>query len=147
MGKTFSKVSLAALLDEPADVLDAMLSSLVRKEVISLQTDPRSPDRGQYAFLQDLVREVAYETLPKRERKQKHLAVAAHLLGAWTSDEDEIVEVVASHYLEAYQLAPGAPDAEDVKAKARDLLVRAASAPPRSPPPRRHSTTSSWRSS
>ncbi|MGA3214121.1 MAG: adenylate/guanylate cyclase domain-containing protein [Acidimicrobiales bacterium] len=125
VGKTFSKESLSALLGEAQETLDELLSSLVRKEVISLQADPRSPDRGQYAFLQDLVRAVAYETLPKRDRKQKHLAVAAHLLEAWASDEDEIVEVVASHYLEAYQLAPGAPDAEDVKAKARRFLMRA----------------------
>ncbi|MGA2527917.1 MAG: adenylate/guanylate cyclase domain-containing protein [Acidimicrobiales bacterium] len=125
VGKTFSKDSLSALLGESLESLEEMLASLVRKEVISLQTDPRSPDRGQYAFLQDLVRAVAYETLPKRDRKQKHLAVAAHLLEAWTTDEDEIVEVVASHYLVAYQLAPGAPDAEDVKSRARELLMRA----------------------
>ena len=98
----------------------------MRKEVISLQTDPRSPDRGQYAFVQDLIKAVAYETLPKRDRKQKHLAVAAHLLETWTSDEDEIVEVVASHFLTAYQLAPSAPDAEEVKSRARELLTRAA---------------------
>jgi tetratricopeptide (TPR) repeat protein len=125
VGKTFSKELLSSLLGEQPATLDDLLSSLVRKEVISLQTDPRSPDRGQYAFLQDLVRAVAYETLPKRDRKQKHLAVAVHLLEAWAGDEDEIVEVVASHYLEAYQLAPGAPDAEDVKAKARRFLTRA----------------------
>ena len=125
VGKTFSKGSLSALLGEPPETLDELLSSLVKKEVISLQTDPRSPDRGQYAFLQDLVRAVAYETLPKRDRKQRHLAVAAHLLEAWAGDEDEIVEVVASHYLEAYQLAPSAPDAEDAKSKARQFLMRA----------------------
>ena len=33
------------------------------------QADPRSPERGQYGFLQDLVQQVAYETLSKRERR------------------------------------------------------------------------------
>ena len=33
-----------------------------------MQADPRSPEHGQYGFLQDLVRHVAYETLSKRER-------------------------------------------------------------------------------
>ena len=42
----------------------------------SIQADPRSPERGQYAFLQDIVKHVAYETLSKRERKDKHLAAA-----------------------------------------------------------------------
>ena len=68
---------------------------------------------------------VAYETLPKRDRKEKHLAVAAHLLGRWGRDEDEIIEVIASHYLEAFRLAPTAPDAPEVKATAREMIVRA----------------------
>ena len=83
MGKTFGKESLSALSGVAPDDLEELLDSLVRKEVISLQSDPRSPDRGQYAFLQDLVRAVAYETLPKRDRKDKHLAVAGYLLQAW----------------------------------------------------------------
>ena len=59
--------------------LDPLLASLVRKEVLGVQSDPRSPERGQYGFLQDLVRHVAYETLSKRERKNRHLAAADHL--------------------------------------------------------------------
>ena len=56
------------------------LASLVRKEVLSVQADPRSPERGQYSFLQDLLKRVAYETLAKTERKARHLAAAAHLI-------------------------------------------------------------------
>ena len=81
--------------------------SLVRKEVLGVQADPRSPEHGQYGFLQDLVRHVAYETLSKRERRARHLAAAAHLSAAFADDEDEVVEVIASHYLAAYEAAPG----------------------------------------
>ena len=45
----------------------------MRKEVLGLQSDPRSPEHGQYGFLQDLLRQVAYETLPKQDRRGKHL--------------------------------------------------------------------------
>ncbi len=45
----------------------------------AVQADPRSPERGQYGFLQDLVRRVAYETLARRERRSRHLAAAAQL--------------------------------------------------------------------
>ena len=48
----------------------AAARGLVRKEVLSIQADPRSPEHGQYGFLQDLVRAVAYETLSKRERRR-----------------------------------------------------------------------------
>ena len=83
-----------------------MLQSLLRKEVLSIQADPRSPERGQYSFLQDVVRRVAYETISKKDRKAKHLATARFLSSNWTGEEDEIVEVVAAHYLDAYEAAP-----------------------------------------
>src|SRR4029077_10027177 len=73
LGKSFTQPALAALSGIPADDLQPMLSALVHKEVLGVQSDPRSPERGQYGFLQDLVRHVAYEMLAKRDRKIKHL--------------------------------------------------------------------------
>jgi predicted ATPase/class 3 adenylate cyclase len=124
LGKTFGKSSLAALSGIGLDELDPLLTSLVRKEVLGIQADPRSPEHGQYSFLQDLIRHVAYETLSKRERRARHLAAAAHLEAAFP-DEDEIVEVLASHYLEAFQAAPDAKDADEIRTKARERLARA----------------------
>ena len=125
LGKTFTSASLAAVSGvAPADV-QPLLAELVRKEVLSVQADPRSPERGQYGFLQDLVKRVAYETLSKRDRKEKHLAVAAWFERSWGGEEADVVEVLASHYLEAYNLAPQDPDAEQVKARAADVLFQA----------------------
>src|SRR5207342_764439 len=81
LGKTFTRDALAALAG-PQSELEPLLAALVRKEVLGVQADPRSPERGQYGFLQDLVRHVAYETLAKRERRAKQLAAAAHLRSA-----------------------------------------------------------------
>ncbi len=124
LGKTFTKRALAALpgLTEPE--LDPMLASLLRKEILTVQADPRSPEHGQYSFLQDLVRHVAYETLSKNERRLRHLSAAAHLESAF-GEEEEIVEVLASHYLEAYRAGPDAEDAGEIRAKAREMLTRA----------------------
>ncbi len=124
LGKTFTRRALAAVSGLTEAELEPLLQSLVRKEVLSLQADPRSPEHGQYGFLQDLVRHVAYETLSKRERRARHLAAATHLEAVFP-DEDEIVEVLASHYLDAYAAAPDADDAQAVKDKARETLVRA----------------------
>jgi class 3 adenylate cyclase/tetratricopeptide (TPR) repeat protein len=124
LGKTFTQHALAALADIPAEQLEPLLSGLVRKEVLGVQSDPRSPERGQYGFLQDLVRHVAYETLSKRERKSRHLAAAEHLKGAF-SELDEVAEILASHYLAAFEAAPEADDAQAIKAKAREMLARA----------------------
>ena len=124
LGKTFSQGALAALAGSGAGV-EPLLTSLVRKEVLGVQADPRSPEHGQYGFLQDLVRHVAYETLSKRERRARHLAAADYLTAAFTDEEDEVVEVIASHYLAAHEAAPDADDASEIRTKAQDMLVRA----------------------
>jgi class 3 adenylate cyclase/tetratricopeptide (TPR) repeat protein len=124
LGKTFTRQALAALSRRSEEELEPLLFSLTRKEVLSVQADPRSPERGQYGFLQDLVRRVAYETLSKRERRARHLDAAAYLVEAFPED-DEIVEVLASHYLEAYRIAPEAEGAGEIKTKAREMLARA----------------------
>ena len=123
LGKTFTRESLAALAGDDAEI-DSLLASLVRKEVLGVQADPRSPEHGQYGFLQDLVRHVAYETLSKRERRIRHLAAAEYLIAAF-ADDDEVVEVVASHYISAFAAAPDADDAAETREKAQLMLARA----------------------
>jgi class 3 adenylate cyclase/tetratricopeptide (TPR) repeat protein len=123
LGKTFTKQALGAVAALDAEPLDALVGSLVRKEILTVQADPLSPERGQYAFLGDLVRFVAYETLSKKERKARHLAVASYLESAF--EEEDVVEVVASHYLQAYEAAPDAADAPEIRARASDTLARA----------------------
>ncbi|MDP9224119.1 MAG: AAA family ATPase [Actinomycetota bacterium] len=125
MGKTFTKEGLARITQRPPEDLDRLLALLTRKELLTLQADPRSPERGQYGFVQALVQRVAYEMLSRKERKSRHLAVAEYLEQAWSGDEDEVVEVVASHYVDAYEAAPDAPDSGEIKGKARSKLARA----------------------
>ena len=125
LGKTFTRPSLAALTGIREDELDPILASLVRKDFLTVQADPRSPERGNYGFLQALVQRIAHETLSRKERKARHLAVARHLEESWGADEAEIVEVIASHYLDAYRADPDAPDAIEIRESAREALRRA----------------------
>jgi class 3 adenylate cyclase/tetratricopeptide (TPR) repeat protein len=124
LGKTFTRNALAALSSADGET-DPLLAALVRKEVLGVQADPRSPEHGQYGFLQDLVRYVAYETLSKRERRTRHLAAAAYLRTTFADDEDEVSEVIASHYLAAYEAGPDAEDADEIRSRAQSMLVRA----------------------
>ncbi len=125
LGKVFYKQALAQLAGVDEDEADRTLASLVRKEVLTLQTDPRSPERGQYAFLQDLLRRVAYETLAKSERKARHLAAVAFIERDWGPAEQEIAEVLASHLVAAYETAPEADDAVEIQERAVTMLTRA----------------------
>ena len=54
------------------------LRALVRRELLTHQADARSPERGQYSFVQALIREVAYGTLAKPEKRSRHLAAARY---------------------------------------------------------------------
>jgi tetratricopeptide (TPR) repeat protein len=126
LGKTFTRLGLAEVSGMPEVKLEPLLSGLLGKEILSVQADTRSPERGQYSFLQDIVKRVAYETIAKRERKAKHLAAARYLATACSAEEDEMVEVIAAHYLDAYACAPDDDDAPELKAGAYEMLVRAA---------------------
>ena len=126
LGKTFTRPGLSVVSGVAENKLDTLLAGLLGKEILSVQADPRSPERGQYSFLQDIVKRVAYETISRRERKSLHLSAAEYLISTASGEEHDIVEVVAAHYLDAYASAPEDPDALDLKAKALEMLVRAA---------------------
>ena len=102
--------------------MDAILTALLRKELLGVHSDRLSPEHGQYEFLGDLVRWVAYETLSKKERRVRHLAVARLLdqLG-----EEDAIELVASHYLRAYEADAAAEDADRIRLSAYSALTRA----------------------
>jgi class 3 adenylate cyclase/tetratricopeptide (TPR) repeat protein len=125
LGKTFVLEALASISRRPTSEIEPQLEGLVRKEILFLESDPRSTARGQYGFLQDLVRHVAYETLARRERKSRHLTAAVFFETSWAGREQEIVEVVASHYVTALELDPDAEDAAELRTKAREALARA----------------------
>ena len=125
LGKSFTKPALAALSGRAEDTLDALLAALARKEILTIEANPRSPERGQCVFVQALVQKVAHDMLSRRERKTRHLAAADFFATRWGSDEDEIIEVVAVHYLDAYECDRDADDAPAIKAKARERLAQA----------------------
>jgi class 3 adenylate cyclase/tetratricopeptide (TPR) repeat protein len=120
LGKTFTAAALAAVTGDPPS--EDVLRALVRKELLSLDTDPRSPERGQYGFVQALIREVAYGTLARRDRRSRHLA-AAHYFES--IGDEELAGVVSAHYADAYRESPEGPDRDAVGARARDWLSQA----------------------
>ncbi len=123
LGKSFTIEGLAAVAGEGREDLASVLRELTKKEFLAQEADPRSPERGQYTFLQSLIREVAYATLSKGDRRRKHLAVAHHLESV---GDEELAGVVATHYVEAYRATPEGRDADALAARARDWLSQAA---------------------
>jgi tetratricopeptide (TPR) repeat protein len=125
LGGTFPAEALVAVSDQPEADVRRLLAELVRREVLGVRADPLSPQRGQYAFMQTMFRQVAYDTLSRRERKARHLAVAAHLKAAFADQGEEIAEVVAAHLLDALTAVPDDPDVPALRAQAVAMLTRA----------------------
>jgi class 3 adenylate cyclase len=122
LGRHFATDALAAVTGLAGPELQRRVASLVDRELLAYE-EPRSERSGQVGFVQDLVRELAYRTLSRAERRTGHLAAAGHYEAV--GDED-LIESMAAHLAAAYAADPGQPDAPEIAARARDLLRQAA---------------------
>jgi class 3 adenylate cyclase/tetratricopeptide (TPR) repeat protein len=126
LGTTFPAEALIAVSGQDETAVQAALAELVRREVLTISAEPLSPERGSYGFAQNMLRQVAYDTLSRRDRKVRHLAVAGHLRAAFPGDGEEVTDVIARHYLDALEAVPDAPDAGEIRGQAITALIRAA---------------------
>ena len=60
LGQSFTVDGLVGLRDEPPEAIGARLDGLVRSELLELESDPRSPERGQYRWVQAMIKEVVH---------------------------------------------------------------------------------------
>ncbi|HEY3522184.1 MAG TPA: adenylate/guanylate cyclase domain-containing protein [Candidatus Limnocylindrales bacterium] len=123
LGQSFTVDGLVTLGGRDEADVRRILEGLERRELVVLDDDPRSPERGQYRFVQGLLREVAHGRLSRRERLARHLA-AARLYEQ--QEDDELAGVVASHYLDAYRAASDGRERSELGERALRALVAAA---------------------
>jgi tetratricopeptide (TPR) repeat protein len=123
LGLSFTLEALAAVSGRDVAQLGESLDRLTRRQLLMPDNDPRSPERGQHRFVQALLREVAYQSLAKPDRRARHLAAARYFesLG-----EDELAGVLANHYLDAYRTSRDGPEADALAAQARIATLAAA---------------------
>jgi tetratricopeptide (TPR) repeat protein len=124
-GQSFTPAGVAAVGGRPPDEVQRALDGLVAKQVLGFNDDPLSSERGQYGFLQGLLRTIAYGTLSRRDRKSRHLAAARHLQEVWGEESPELAEVLAAHFLDAAAADPEAHDAPRIRAAACETLAEA----------------------
>ena len=125
LGVSFTREGLIALGADP-QTLDNLIGSLRGKEILGVQTDRFSAERGQYRFVQSVVRQVAYATQSRRDRMTRHLA-AADYLSALPDPGDDLAVVIAQHVLDAVDTAPESDlVTTELIARACEYLERAA---------------------
>jgi class 3 adenylate cyclase len=101
LGNGFLAEALTDLLGSPTD---AQLGGLVRRALVQ-ERIAQGP--GRYAFRHQLIRDVAYASLPRAERARLHEAAAAGILGRAGERYPELAEIVAFHRTQAAELDPG----------------------------------------
>jgi hypothetical protein len=70
-----------------------------------------------------MFRQVAYDTSSRRERKARHLAVAAHLQSAFADEGEEVAEIIAAHLLDALSAVREDFDTADIRERAVVMLT------------------------
>ncbi len=123
LGHTFTVGSLSAVSGVSPEALEPRLRGLVRRELLTEEVDPRSPERGQFGFVQALIREVAYGTTTMADRRAKHLGAARHFEGL---GEEAMAGALAAHYVAAYRSSAAGPERDALAAQARLALRGAA---------------------
>jgi predicted ATPase len=122
MGQVFDRAAVLALSppEARAEVPDHLLS-LVRKQLLRPAGSLGGRDAVQFRHL--LVRDVAYESLPKQTRAELHERYAAWLAETAGARDRELEEVIGWHLERTHrQLAELGP----VDARGRELAARAA---------------------
>ncbi len=110
IGRTFWRGVLGAIHPDPD--LDDRLDTLEARDLI--RREPRSQVAGdvEYSFRHMLIREVAYGTLPRAVRRERHASIAGYIEQRDLGKRRELSWLLAHHWREA-----------DEKAKAVEYLL------------------------
>ena len=124
VGRVFWPSAVRLLLNGQASDLTEHLGSLEGRELVQERLGSAMAGEVEYIFKHILTRDVAYESLPRRDRAQAHVIVARWIEETAGERAREFVELLAYHYSTAVGEWPGGtPD--EIRAKAFDALLRA----------------------
>jgi len=142
VGRIFWDRLLAHLAGQSPSATVAMLRSLRVKELVVPREPSSLSEAHEYAFRHVLIRDVAYDSLPKLERARKHREVARWAEEQLGERADELVELLAAHYWQALRYEEvrhgrGSPH-RPPKANARPRARGGPSGPRRQPARERH---------
>src|ERR687887_569147 len=96
VGKTFWRGALERI-SGGTDGLSALLGALERRDLIVRDTGSIIEDEQQFGFKHVLIRDVAYELLPRAERRERHARVAEFFEES-TAELGEAAAALARHW-------------------------------------------------
>jgi DNA-binding SARP family transcriptional activator len=124
IGKVFWLGALDAMHGIARGDADELLRSLVRREFVQRARHSSVAGDSEYAFRHELLRDVAYDQIPRARRGEGHRRVAEWIDSLGRADDH--AELLAHHYLAAldYRRAAG-EDVTDVVDRVRQALQSA----------------------
>jgi class 3 adenylate cyclase len=111
-------------LGAPGDVAES-LEGLARKDLLRPQARAQFRGQREYAFKHDLIRDVAYEALPRAERRALHGRVVDWIEAVGGERLEQSLDVLAHHAVQAAQRERGI----DYLSRAAERARRAAAHP------------------
>ncbi|HVE64091.1 MAG TPA: adenylate/guanylate cyclase domain-containing protein [Mycobacteriales bacterium] len=106
------------------------LRALIERGLLQVAEPSMVPTATEYCFTHDLIREVAYESVSHRTRRERHAAAADWLLSVAASDDEfePPSALLAHHYHQAFLFGAtqGDPDCGLARAAVRHLSAWAA---------------------
>jgi class 3 adenylate cyclase len=123
VGRVFWAGPVGRLLNGDRERLRETLDRLEERELVLSRLTSSIAGEPEFIFKHILTRDVAYESLPRRDRATAHSAVAEWIESTTGERRDEFAELLAYHYEEAHR-----SQAEDARADPRtvdDLRRRA----------------------
>ena len=99
VGKVFWTGAVAAITSERAD-LGALLEELERRDLIRREDRSIMEGQEQFAFTHILIRDVAYDLLPRAERARRH-ALIAEFFESSSGVSGEAIGAIARHWRDA----------------------------------------------
>jgi class 3 adenylate cyclase/tetratricopeptide (TPR) repeat protein len=124
VGRVFWPSAVRLLLNGLGTDLAEHLGRLEGRELVQERLGSAMAGETEYIFKHILTRDVAYESLPRRERAQAHVTVARWIEDTAGERAREFVELLAYHYSTAVREWPsGTP--HEIRGKAFDALLRA----------------------
>ena len=122
VGRVFWPAAVAEVATLDPIAVGRLLDRLQDRDLILGRLSSSMSGQRELIFKHALICEVAYESLPRRDRARMHRAVADWIEGTFAGRRDEVVELIAYHLAAAYRLGAS----EDLRARAFAALADAA---------------------
>jgi class 3 adenylate cyclase/tetratricopeptide (TPR) repeat protein len=110
IGKVFWTGALAAMGDSSRESVLEGLRELVRREFVRPARISSMRDEEEFSFWHVLVRDVAYQQIPRAARSEKHVRAAEWIETEAEGRVADHAEILAHHYAQALDLGRAAGD-------------------------------------